>query len=263
MAFIVLMRSGVYSGCASMSPTMVGTPVKRLHSSVSMRRRPSPASHFRIMTMPSPRGMEERKTPARAVMWKSGTESRDLGFGSGTIFVVSSRNLSRLPMLRWVCTTPLGKPVEPEVYMIMTSSSASTSLVEGKGFPWPVARTSSHLAAPKSAASSAVPRTNIFLTALPSRKGCAAERRSASAMSTVQAESFTAYSSSLVPQREFSGTATAPMAVTARKPMHSSGRLRMARPTTLPFLMPKEAESSAANASIACSAWAKVTRSLS
>mmetsp|Transcript_111235 Transcript_111235/g.314849 ORF Transcript_111235/g.314849 Transcript_111235/m.314849 type:complete len:206 (+) Transcript_111235:782-1399(+) len=173
-------RSGVKFGCSSMSRTIVGTPVKRVARSRSMVAMASPASHFRIIRSPAPMGMDQRKMGRSAVMWKRGTAMRDLEPGSGMARARSSPILMAVPRLRCVWQTPFGKPVLPEVYMIMASSSAPTPPVPGRGFPRPAARRSPQRTAPSSRAAAASPRQSTAPTPSRARKGRQSARRSGS-----------------------------------------------------------------------------------
>merc|ERR1740120_541753 len=157
-------------------------------------------------------GREKRQVLPRAVIWNMGTAMRAFDSSSGVSRAASFPSFMQAPTLRCVCTTPLGKPVLPEVYMIMASSSKSMFLYDGRGNCLPAAITSSQAAwAPVSSFCAAVPRTMIDLTPSPPRNGWHTCKRSGSPISTFISESFTAYSNSSVFQSEFRGTATPPM----------------------------------------------------
>mmetsp|Transcript_41688 Transcript_41688/g.129741 ORF Transcript_41688/g.129741 Transcript_41688/m.129741 type:complete len:234 (+) Transcript_41688:96-797(+) len=220
------------SGWRMRSKVIVGTPVKRVTFSRWMSSSALPASHLLIMATLEPMTIEKRPMGQRAVMWNSGTAMSCTPLGSGAIFVESSPTFMAVPTLRCVCTTPFGKPVEPEVYMIMASSSAFTGCQRDFGpcglalrRSAPAARTSSHASAPVARADSPVtgPRTTMVLKPIFAWKFAQSARRSGSPMTTLHSASPTAYSSSSLFQSALSGTATPPMAVAATKEMSSSG----------------------------------------
>mmetsp|Transcript_41734 Transcript_41734/g.88932 ORF Transcript_41734/g.88932 Transcript_41734/m.88932 type:complete len:218 (-) Transcript_41734:450-1103(-) len=217
MFLMVLTASAEKSGCSSMSRTMVGTPVNLVIPSFWMTFRAAPASHLRCMNSCVPLGMLHRKTTPRAVMWKRGTANNVLGSLSGRVAPSSSPSFMLVPTLRCVCTTPFGKPVLPDVYMIIASSSGVIPSVETRGLPLPAAMRSSQSAeAPSSCAMAASPRHRTAWAPRPARKGWTSFRRSGSPMTTLQPESLMAYSNSAVPQSAFRGTATQPAAVIPR-----------------------------------------------
>ncbi len=70
--------------------------------------------------------------------------------GSGRTAPKSSPSFMAVPTPRWVWHTPFGNPVDPEVYMIMASSSGAILWLVVVGGFWPLwaERTASHEAAP-------------------------------------------------------------------------------------------------------------------
>mmetsp|Transcript_104977 Transcript_104977/g.321620 ORF Transcript_104977/g.321620 Transcript_104977/m.321620 type:complete len:265 (+) Transcript_104977:827-1621(+) len=262
MDLMVFTFSGVNVGWSIMSLIMVGTPVNRVILFSEITLRASPASHRLMMYSDVPEGTHQRNTIASAVMWNSGTASSTRGSGSGMIADASSPTFMHVPTLRCVCTTPLGKPVLPEVYMSIASSSGRMPAVEGTGLALPAFSTSAHVAvAPISCALAASPRTSMAVTPKVLKNGWHNLSLAVSAMRTFAPESFTAYSSSEAPHMEFKGTATAPHAVMAKKAIMYSGRFRMAMPTLSPRFTPKEAMSSAPRASSWACTCPKVCRS--
>jgi hypothetical protein len=89
------------------------------------------------------------------VIWNKGTAMSAQPPGSGITAPMSSPSFMAVPTPLCVWHTPFGKPVEPEVYMIMASSSGPT-LLFGAFLPLWLARTASHEAAP-----GASPRTQM------------------------------------------------------------------------------------------------------
>src|SRR5262245_51512926 len=119
--------------------------------------------------------------------------------------------------LRWVATAPFGRPVVPDVYRMVEKSSGE---MLAAGSSAPLATTSANARDFDEAA----PRTTID-SSIPSfaRRSSILSKRSRSAITTLDPESSSPYSSSGPVHHAFSATATAPIAWHAQKLVTHSG----------------------------------------
>ena len=139
--------------------------------------------------------------------------------------------------VRWLCITPLGSPVVPEVYMMNSRSSSAPAISGSLAGCAPVqARVVLREARPR------VPPTCTQV-----RRSVLSPRRCSSATtgakfsaysSTVAPESFRMNSSSSATSRQFSGTFTAPILATAKKVSMNSAPFISSSATRSPCLTP-------------------------
>jgi hypothetical protein len=272
-------------GCSSMFSTMVGTPVNEVTFSCSISCSARSGAHLCIKTILRPTMNERRKTACRPVAWKSGTAS------SVTCCALSSSDgasaeagslpartaatafssapcataaLSACVMPRCVSTTPLGKPVVPDVYM----STALSSLWHGNaGMARPACdKTSSSQCCTRPPPSPTRSRAGCCTATSRRRPGSAPSdataslRRSVSQNSTVVPLFSRPYSSSFCVHIELSGTQHAPTLVAAMNAMQYSGQLRMQMPTRSPRRTPHDSTSHAPTAAACDSVSTNVSR---
>ena len=113
---------------------MVGTPVKAVTRSASIRRSASSAFHLYMSTIFRPGRKLVRKIAWQPVTWNSGTVNNmapcasgsagtSSGWRSAMIATDDSKHMIAEQIARWVEMAPFGKPVVPDVYMMVASSS--------------------------------------------------------------------------------------------------------------------------------------------
>ncbi|MOA21774.1 hypothetical protein D3C78_1422830 [compost metagenome] len=113
------------SGALSSMETMVGAAKKKLTFSSSTRRQASAASKRRCSTSVEPTCRRGRKLVCSSAVWLSGASDRPTSSRLNCITWCIKALCASL--LRWVCSTPLGRPVVPLVYISMQGSASSTA----------------------------------------------------------------------------------------------------------------------------------------
>lgn len=126
--------------------------------------------------------------------------------------------------LRWVCRTPFGTPVEPEVYMMQASSPSSRGSTSAAG-SW----------AARAAANPSV----VSSSGHSSPSSAATRSRSAAgSTSTRSPESRTTWRSAASGNIRLSGTPTAPACHVPSSPIRYSGQFGRRNPTRSPGSTP-------------------------
>ena len=140
--------------------------------------------------------------------------------------------------LRWVSTTPLGCPDEPEVYMTQKSSSGSI-FTSGKAV---LSRATIMSQNDCTLAISEV-RTNTRRIPNVSANRSKLADRGSSTKANLASHLANAYSSSWLVHQLFKNTGTAPAQAIAINSIGYSGQLRIKSPTRSPGLTPKSVTS--------------------
>ena len=218
---------------SSRSQLIVGTPTKLVTRSCSISSSARFGSHLYVMTSLAPLTNDPSITGTRPVTWNSGTHSMNAVCGAPPSSTEAGSSGSRrlptaaraakasnaLSTARCVETAPFGRPVVPEVYRIVMSSSGSMST---SGNVAPGVRSSSSESTP----SGSVPwgRTTTMVASIsPGAAACIRPSRSSSAITTFEPESSRAKTISSVTHHAFIGTATAPTEVIAANAAIHSG----------------------------------------
>ena len=165
-------------------------------------------------------------------MWKRGAQTRVMS--SSSVSKASAALMLFQSRLPWVSMAPLGRPVVPEVYMMMATSSVLTSL---------------------SLASAAAPETTSSYTSQsPPSDACSARKwrtlrsdrtESTSSMNSAPTTivctpaSLTMKASSGPARRKFKGTKTAPSLPQAKSTSRNSGTLIVSTATRSPWQTPR------------------------
>ena len=113
------------SGWLSIAISIVGTPPLCVARSDSINASCRPGSNWASSTRVAPTLAAPSTPRPQPAVWKSG-----IGQTSTSPAVTAIRAMDRCALLtspRWCSSTPLGKPVVPEVYWICTSSPGVTA----------------------------------------------------------------------------------------------------------------------------------------
>src|SRR4051794_10208099 len=107
--------------------TVVGTPATVVTPSRSTSSTASTGSHLYMRTTLPPAAVNGRRNDWSPPTWKNGNVSRVVGGGAAGPSPAArapryTTFMRKAPKFRWVATAPLGRPVVPDVYMIVASS---------------------------------------------------------------------------------------------------------------------------------------------
>ncbi|CAB5031864.1 unannotated protein [freshwater metagenome] len=151
IALMLDISNSLKRGWFTRSQLCVGTPTKFVTFSREMSSRAFSASHLYMMTSFNPATQQLIMTGMQPVTWKSGTMRMKLvgnalgsGFDPSRRLSTARRNekpISAEIIARCVDTAPFGRPVVPEVYKIVASSSGEMS---APGCALPNGRSFSH-----------------------------------------------------------------------------------------------------------------------
>src|SRR3954463_8707519 len=221
--------NSVNLGELTRSQLWVGTPTKLGTRSRSINSSAFSAFHRYIITSFARDTTQLINTGTDPVTWNNGTIKmnvvRPLGGVAPDASARTASTVARLPnaitdetTAPLVDTAPFGRPVVPDVYRIVASSSQPTSTM---GIERPGTTTSSHCST--SASDGALARTSIMR--MPSRRHgfIARAMRSSSAINSKAPQSSRAYSISSSTQNAFSDTETPPIDTMASIDMTHSG----------------------------------------
>src|SRR5215208_4704192 len=112
------------SGCSSSAMNIVGTPSTAVHLSLCTACKTFSASKLSTGTI-VPSWVTVLSVPStQPKQWKKGTGIHTLSSGPSSMH--SPMLKAFFTMFVWVSCTPFGKPVVPEVYCILITSSASS-----------------------------------------------------------------------------------------------------------------------------------------